>query len=390
MRILLADDSRALRLVYRKVFEKLGHAPPDLLDAVDGAAVREILGDPRAELDLILADGDLPGLDGHSLLKLLAARKPPLKVPVVLCVAGHQRAFAQEALRLGARGLIVRPFSEEEIREKLTLLEACIRAQQAEEARSTLKAALATGRGEAGLPFLLQLPSAMMADLLALAWPFHAAEGAALLCRGETVDRLHVITRGEAEVYDDAVPRLPRTLGMGETYGEIAFLAGRRATYSVRALTALEGVSLDRPRLADLLRRQPGLAPFLNTLGAPPSTSGGRPPLVGSDFFGSLQSMAFADLVRLLNLSRKCGRLEIGGADATGEIHFDAGEVVHARLGLRSGEEVFHEIAAWTDATFTFRSGRRVGERSIGHTTQALLAESRRRAERGKSRSVSA
>lgn len=379
--ILIIDDSAAMRLAFRKVFERLGHAADDILEAVDAPGAKAALEDSRNRFDLILADGDLPGLDGHGLLKYLQAQTPPRRIPVVLSIATTHRFYAQEALRLGARDIILRPFTDEEIREKLTMLEASIRAQQAEEARKTLRSIVATGDQVSSLPFLLQLPSFMMSDLLATAVPRKWPEGSVLLARGEAVDRLFVITNGEAEIYDEAHPRLPEPLGMGETFGEIAFMSDARSSYAVRAKTDVEVVSLDRPALAELLRRQPQLSLHLSALTAKRTKAPAEKSPAGSEFYGSLRSMPFSDLVQLLNISRKCGALEITRGNMVGEVVFDAGEVTHARVGRVHGEPAFYEIASWPEATFVFKSGRTHDKRTVQRPTGPLLMEAMRRAE---------
>ena len=57
MKILLADDSRAMRLVFRDVFQKLGHSSADILEAPDWpSSVAALRTDP---VDLLVYDWDV-------------------------------------------------------------------------------------------------------------------------------------------------------------------------------------------------------------------------------------------------------------------------------------------------------------------------------------------
>jgi hypothetical protein len=141
----------------------------------------------------------------------------------------------------------------------------------------------------------------------------------------------------------------------------------------------VEVISIDRTQLAMLLQRQPRLSMHLSALTARKAPA--ATPASGSEFFGSLRSMAFSDLVQLLNVSRKCGVLEITGGNQTGEVVFDAGDVVHAAVGRSAGEGAFYDIAGWSEATFVFKSGRPSQTRSIGRPTGPLLMEAMRRAD---------
>ncbi|GAB4441000.1 MAG: response regulator [Chloroflexi bacterium OHK40] len=84
--------------------------------------------------DLVLLDIYMPDRDGLSLLEEIRARK--IAAPILLISGGASVEQAARAMRLGARGLLLKPFTPEELR--ITALEI---AQERRAARSSDRAA---------------------------------------------------------------------------------------------------------------------------------------------------------------------------------------------------------------------------------------------------------
>lgn len=103
LRVLLVDDSDAIRAELRRVLE----SAPDV--EVAGAArdgeeaLREAL---RLEPDVVVLDLQMPRMDGFTFLRLLMARRP---TPVVVVSAQAGRADAFKALELGALDFVAKP-----------------------------------------------------------------------------------------------------------------------------------------------------------------------------------------------------------------------------------------------------------------------------------------
>ena len=103
-----------------------------------------------------------------------------------------------------------------------------------------------------------QLPIARSNAVL----PMRFAAGEVIIRQGEAGSRFYVITNGEAEVLktgasggDERIVKL----GPGRYFGEVALLRGQPRTATVRALTDLSVVSLDRKDFGTLVRVMPHL-----------------------------------------------------------------------------------------------------------------------------------
>jgi len=114
-KILLVDDSRAVRMVGRRYSNSLGL---ETIEAENGqAALEAIRSNP--EIDVILLDWNMPVMDGLSFLKAL--REEPLeKQPVVvMCTTENDMSRIVEAMQAGANEYIMKPFTEDIVRDKL-------------------------------------------------------------------------------------------------------------------------------------------------------------------------------------------------------------------------------------------------------------------------------
>ena len=102
MKILLADDHPLFREGVRLVLTQLGDAV-EILDAHDYPSLF-IQAEKHPDLDMALADLNMPGLPGHEGLAQFRRRFPG--IPLVVLTASESRADARQALSAGALGFI--------------------------------------------------------------------------------------------------------------------------------------------------------------------------------------------------------------------------------------------------------------------------------------------
>lgn len=93
--ILIADDDNAIRRTLELHLSEEGYA---VLTAAAGAEA--ISKADQREVDLLLLDLRLPGVDGFEVLRTIKARRPDL--PVIMITAYDDMTTAIEAIRLGA------------------------------------------------------------------------------------------------------------------------------------------------------------------------------------------------------------------------------------------------------------------------------------------------
>jgi two-component system chemotaxis response regulator CheY len=115
---LVADDSRAARMILGRALKSIGF---EVREAANG---REALAAIEAELEpiqLVLADWNMPVMNGLDLLKRLRQSHAPASLPVVMVTTETEIDRIAEALAAGANEYVMKPFTREILLEKLQL-----------------------------------------------------------------------------------------------------------------------------------------------------------------------------------------------------------------------------------------------------------------------------
>src|SRR6185295_430506 len=106
MKILVADDSRTMRRVFRTLLESMGHASADIYEANDAIEAISLLKIRKYDVDYIIADYDMAGMENHGFLHRLKQDCPGKIIPVLMCINANQRMVAAESIRHGATLLL--------------------------------------------------------------------------------------------------------------------------------------------------------------------------------------------------------------------------------------------------------------------------------------------
>jgi two-component system chemotaxis response regulator CheY len=115
--VLIVDDSAAIRKILHRVLVQADVPLGKVHEANDGLEALEKL---RAEkVGLILSDINMPNMDGIELLGKLKNDDDFKTVPIVMVTTEGSQAKVMQALQLGAVGYVRKPFTAEQIKEKL-------------------------------------------------------------------------------------------------------------------------------------------------------------------------------------------------------------------------------------------------------------------------------
>lgn len=116
-RVLIVDDSPAMRSFVRRVIELSGFDLSDCFEAGDGDQALRLLG--AQWVDAILTDINMPGMDGEELLRRLSADELLRSIPAIVISTDATRTRMDRLTTLGARGYVTKPFLPEDLREIL-------------------------------------------------------------------------------------------------------------------------------------------------------------------------------------------------------------------------------------------------------------------------------
>ena len=115
--ILVVDDSAAIRKILQRVLRQTGVAIRTIYEAGDGKEALELL--KIQPVHLILTDINMPVMDGLQLLASLKATAEWRHIPVVMITTEGGETKVGEAVKLGAAGYVRKPFTADQIKEKL-------------------------------------------------------------------------------------------------------------------------------------------------------------------------------------------------------------------------------------------------------------------------------
>lgn len=115
-RVLIVDDAAFMRMSLKTILEK--NSFQVVGEAENGAvAVKKY---KELHPDIVTMDITMPEMDGVLALKEIKAIDPNSKV--VMISAMGQEKFVREAVKLGAKGFVVKPFKEDYIVQTLMKL----------------------------------------------------------------------------------------------------------------------------------------------------------------------------------------------------------------------------------------------------------------------------
>jgi two-component system chemotaxis response regulator CheY len=115
--VLLVDDSAAIRKFLQHVLRQTGMAIHTIHEAGNGEEALAVL--KQHKVHLILSDINMPKMDGLQLLASLKSSGDCTQVPVVMITTEGGETKVAEAVKLGAAGCVRKPFTAEQIKEKL-------------------------------------------------------------------------------------------------------------------------------------------------------------------------------------------------------------------------------------------------------------------------------
>jgi two-component system, chemotaxis family, chemotaxis protein CheY len=115
MKIMIVDDSSAMRMIVKKTLRQAGFDGHEISEADDG--VKALAAIKASAPDLVLSDWNMPNMTGLQLLEALRASGVKLSFGFVTTEATPDMRL--RAFGAGAKFLISKPFSPESFKEAL-------------------------------------------------------------------------------------------------------------------------------------------------------------------------------------------------------------------------------------------------------------------------------
>jgi two-component system, chemotaxis family, chemotaxis protein CheY len=118
MRALILDDSRAMRMILRRIMHSAGF---EVVEAADGRQGLDVLASgPLPEVALV--DWNMPGIDGLSFVNAVRDNPDYRPLPLMTVTTESEHDQVVRALAAGAHEYIIKPFTADAVVDKLELL----------------------------------------------------------------------------------------------------------------------------------------------------------------------------------------------------------------------------------------------------------------------------
>ncbi|MGB6745331.1 MAG: response regulator [Terracidiphilus sp.] len=117
IRTLIVDDSSVMRKIVERALRQAGLDPLTVHEAGSGVEGLDVL--KLNQVDLILSDINMPSMDGLEFLRQIQAQNLAPGVPVVMITTESSEEHVKQAIEAGARGYIRKPFTAEQVKERV-------------------------------------------------------------------------------------------------------------------------------------------------------------------------------------------------------------------------------------------------------------------------------
>lgn len=115
MKILIVDDSKAMRMIVMRTLRQAGYGDHTLIEASNGVEALDIVS--KQSPDLILSDWNMPEMNGLELLKSLRAAGNQVKLGFVTSEGTAE--VRDTAVAAGALFFVTKPFTPESFKAAL-------------------------------------------------------------------------------------------------------------------------------------------------------------------------------------------------------------------------------------------------------------------------------
>jgi two-component system chemotaxis response regulator CheY len=115
IKILIVDDQPSIHKLLRRILKQLGFNI--IVEAYDGESAWDILESQR--IDLIIADWNMPKMNGLELLMKIRSSKTHKSIPFLMLTGNSKKEQIIEAMNAGATGYAIKPFTAEVISNKV-------------------------------------------------------------------------------------------------------------------------------------------------------------------------------------------------------------------------------------------------------------------------------
>jgi two-component system, chemotaxis family, chemotaxis protein CheY len=115
--VLIVDDSSVMRKIVERALRQAGLDLGRVIEAGSGREGLNVLSHERVQL--IVSDINMPNMDGLEFLRQIQSQALAQGAPVVMITTESGEEHVREALVAGAQGYIRKPFTPDQVRDRV-------------------------------------------------------------------------------------------------------------------------------------------------------------------------------------------------------------------------------------------------------------------------------
>jgi len=116
MKVLIVDDSMTMLRIIENTLKRIG--VQDITKACNG--VEALYKYNNENFDLVITDWNMPEMNGYELVKKI--RSENKEIPIIMVTTEGGKKEVVKALKAGVNNYIVKPFTPQILKEKLSLI----------------------------------------------------------------------------------------------------------------------------------------------------------------------------------------------------------------------------------------------------------------------------
>jgi len=117
LKLLVVDDSSTMRRIIKNTLSRLGYE--DVLEGEDGVQGWSVLNE-NPDMGMLITDWNMPEMNGLELVKKVRADARFADLPIIMVTTEGGKTEVITALKAGVNNYIVKPFTPQVLKEKLS------------------------------------------------------------------------------------------------------------------------------------------------------------------------------------------------------------------------------------------------------------------------------
>ena len=115
MKILLVDDSKTMRNIWKKVVSTF-EPDAEIFEAGDGLEGLAVFSE-QVNIDLVLIDWNMPNMNGLEMVTKV--RETNKDTVIIMCTTEAEKPRIIEAIKAGINNYVIKPFTPDAFKEKI-------------------------------------------------------------------------------------------------------------------------------------------------------------------------------------------------------------------------------------------------------------------------------